>query len=103
MLRSRSHPLTFKERLAVERVRLEKRASQLDPGPERDDLLKKAQQIDTTTQIHDRLGSPGLQPLRECPVPRPVPPAEPLWTRDIASALLRLMAAARYPPQTPPT
>jgi len=54
MLRSRSHPLTFKERLAVERVRLEKRASQLDPGPERDDLLKRAQQID----IHEWLDSP---------------------------------------------
>ena len=32
MLRSRSHPLTFKERLAVERVRLEKRASSWTPG-----------------------------------------------------------------------
>ena len=61
MLRSRSHPLTFKERLAVERVRLEKRASQLDPEPERDDLLKRAQQID----IHEWLDSPrGLHPPR---------------------------------------
>jgi hypothetical protein len=62
MLRSRSHPLTFKERLAVERVRLEKRASQLDPGPERDDLLKRAQQIDTARQIHEWFDSPGLHP-----------------------------------------
>jgi hypothetical protein len=57
MLRSRLHPLTFKERLAEQKVRLEKRASQLDPGPERDDLLKKAQQIDTATQIHEWLDS----------------------------------------------
>jgi hypothetical protein len=64
MLRSRSHPLTFKERLAEQKVRLEKRASQLDPGPERDDLLKKAQEIDTAAHIDEWLNSAGLQAPR---------------------------------------
>jgi len=63
MLRSLSHPQTFKERLAEQKARLEKRASQLDPGPERDDVLKQAQQVDTATHIHEWLNSP-LQPPR---------------------------------------
>ena len=53
MLRSRSHPHTFQERLAEQKARFEKQASQLKPGPERDELLRKAQQIDTATQIHE--------------------------------------------------
>ena len=64
MLRSRSHPQTFGERLAEQKARLEKKASQLNPGPERDDLLKKAKQIDTATHINEWLNSPGLQAPR---------------------------------------
>jgi hypothetical protein len=64
MLRSRSHPHTFPERLAEQKARLEKKASQLKPGPERDDLLKKAQQIDTAAEINEWLNSPGLQAPR---------------------------------------
>ena len=60
MLRSRSHPHTFEERLAEHKARLEKRASELKPGPERDDLLRKAQQIDTAKQIDEWLISPAL-------------------------------------------
>jgi hypothetical protein len=57
MLRSRSHPHTFQERLAEQKSRLEKRTSQLKPGPERDELLRKAQQVDTATQINEWLNS----------------------------------------------
>ncbi len=64
MLRSRSHAQTFQERLAEQKARLEKKASQLNPGPERDDLLKKAKQIDTATHINEWLNSPGLQAPR---------------------------------------
>jgi hypothetical protein len=64
MLRSRSHPQTFEERLAEQKARLEKKASTLKPGPARDDLLKKAQQIDTATHINQWLNSPGLQSPR---------------------------------------
>ena len=53
MLRSRSHPHTFEERLAEQKARLEKKASELEPGPERDDLLRKAQQIDTAKHINE--------------------------------------------------
>jgi hypothetical protein len=64
MLRSRSHPHTFEERLAEQKARLEKKASPLKSGPERDDLLKKAQQIDTAAHINEWLNSPGLQAPR---------------------------------------
>ena len=64
MLRSRSHPHTFQERLAEQKARLEERASQLKPGPARDDLLRKARQIDTARDINEWLNSPGLQAPR---------------------------------------
>jgi hypothetical protein len=64
MLRSRSHPHTFQERLAEQKARLEERASQLKPGPERDDLLRKARQLDTARDINEWLNSPGLQAPR---------------------------------------
>jgi hypothetical protein len=64
MLRSRSHTHTFEGRLAEHKVRLEKKASKLKPGPKRDDLLKKAQQIDTAAHINDWLNSRGLQSPR---------------------------------------
>ena len=60
MLRSRSHPHTFQERLAEQKARFEKQASLLKPGPERDKLLRKAQQIDTARHINEWLNS-GLQ------------------------------------------
>ena len=40
---------------------LKKTASRLRPGPERDYLLKKVQQIDTAMHINEWLSSPGLQ------------------------------------------
>jgi hypothetical protein len=64
MLRSRTHPQTFAERLTDQKARLEKQASKLVPGPERDDLLRKARQIDTARDIDEWLNSPGLQAPR---------------------------------------
>jgi hypothetical protein len=64
MLRSRSHPQTFAERLTDQKARLEKQASRLKPGPEHDDLLRKARQIDTAKDINEWLNSPGLQAPR---------------------------------------
>ena len=61
MLRSRSHPHTFQERLAEQKSRLEKKAATLEPGPERDDVLQKVRQIDTAASITDWLNSPALQ------------------------------------------
>ena len=57
MLRSRSHPHTFQERLDAQKA-LEKKASQLKPGPEREDLLRRAE------QVNEWLNSSGLQPPR---------------------------------------
>jgi hypothetical protein len=64
MLRSRSHPQTFQERLAEQKARFEKQASRLKPGPERDELLRKAQQIDTARHINEWLNSGSLQAPR---------------------------------------
>ena len=58
MLRSTSHPQTFQERLAEHKARLEQKASRLKPGPERDELLRKARQIDTARHINEWLNSP---------------------------------------------
>ena len=59
----RSPPQTFDERLADQKACLEKKASQLKPGPKRDDLLKKAQQIEMAMHINEWLNS-GLQSPR---------------------------------------
>jgi hypothetical protein len=60
----RLHPQTLEERLVEHKARLEKKASRLKPGPERDDILKKAQQIDTAMHMNAWLNSPGLQSPR---------------------------------------
>ena len=59
----RSPPQTFDERLADQKACLEKKASKLKPGSERDELLKKAQQIDTARHINEWLNS-GLETPR---------------------------------------
>jgi hypothetical protein len=50
--------------MAEQKARLEKQASRLEPGPERDDLLRRARQIDTAEHISEWLNIPGLQPPR---------------------------------------
>jgi hypothetical protein len=60
--RSTSHPdSTFEERLAEHKASLELKAARLEPGPKRDELLRKAQQIDTAVHINAWLNSLGLQ------------------------------------------
>lgn len=61
MLRCRSHPHTFQERLAAHKTRLEQKAAGLRPGPERDELLRQVEQIDRAADIHDWLSSPPSQ------------------------------------------
>jgi hypothetical protein len=39
-----------------------KKASELLPGPEKDELLKKAQQADSAAHLDKWVNSPGLQP-----------------------------------------
>jgi hypothetical protein len=50
--------------LAEQKALLEKQASKLAPGSERDDLLRRARQIDTARDIDEWLNSPGLQAPR---------------------------------------
>jgi hypothetical protein len=64
MLRSRSHPQTFQERLAAQKATLEQKAARLEPGPERDELLRQVQQIDTADDINDWLNSSDLRSPR---------------------------------------
>ena len=53
---------SLKDRLASFAEELKVKASELRPGPERDDLLKRARQADTASHIDEWANSPGLQP-----------------------------------------
>ena len=62
MQRRRSVPHTFEENIAAEKAKLEAQVAQLNPGPQRDGLLKKLRQLETASHINEWLSSPGLQP-----------------------------------------
>ncbi|MFK4506857.1 hypothetical protein LPJ38_27870 [Bradyrhizobium daqingense] len=49
-------------RLAAEAERLREQAKLLPPGVARDELLRKARQAETGSQMSEWLRSPGLQP-----------------------------------------
>jgi hypothetical protein len=49
-------------RLAAEAERLREQAGSLPPGPARDEMLRKARQAETGSQMSEWLRSPGLQP-----------------------------------------
>lgn len=53
---------SLKDRLVVFAEEARGKASQLGPGPERDDLLKRARQADTAAHLDDWANSPGLRP-----------------------------------------
>ena len=52
------------ERLIEEARLAREKAKQLPPGPESEDLLRKARAADITAHIDAWLSSPGLQPPR---------------------------------------
>jgi hypothetical protein len=58
------HIRTFPDRLSDFAREARERAEQLPPGPERDELLRKARQADTALHLDDWANSPGLQPPR---------------------------------------
>jgi hypothetical protein len=64
MQRNRPTLHLFGDRLAIEKKRLEAQLAELQPGPERDQLLQKLRQLDTASHINEWLSSPGLQPPR---------------------------------------
>ncbi|MDA9496831.1 hypothetical protein [Bradyrhizobium sp. CCBAU 11357] len=61
--RHRRKPVdTLEARLAAEAERLREQASLLPPGAVRDEILRKARQAETGSQMSEWLRSPGLQP-----------------------------------------
>lgn len=62
MRRRRSAPHTFEENLAAQKAKLEAQVAKLKPGPQREGLLKKIQQLETALHMSEWLASPGLQP-----------------------------------------
>lgn len=64
MQRQRSKPHSFEERLAAEKARLAHEAEGLRPGPAREKLLQKIEQIERASRIDKWLSSPGLQSPR---------------------------------------
>jgi hypothetical protein len=53
---------SLSDRLASFAKSARERAAQLTPGIERDDLLRKARQADTASDLDEWVSSPGLQP-----------------------------------------
>ena len=60
--RPREKQPPLKDRLAAFAEEVRGKAAQLQPGPERDDLLKKARQADTAAHLNEWANSPGLRP-----------------------------------------
>ncbi|WP_454646780.1 hypothetical protein [Bradyrhizobium liaoningense] len=56
------HVETLEARLAAEAERLRQQANSLPPGAARDEMLRKARQAETGSQMSEWLRSPGLQP-----------------------------------------
>jgi hypothetical protein len=56
------HTLPFSARCLQEAERLRAEAKTFQPGPERDQLIRRARQADTAAHIDEWLRSPGLQP-----------------------------------------
>ena len=54
------HQASFEERLADHGRRLEEQAKTLPPGEERDDLMRRARQTETTQHLNEWLTSRGL-------------------------------------------
>jgi hypothetical protein len=57
-----SQDQSFQDRLSAFAADARERAAKLGPGPEQDDLLRKARQADTASHLNEWANSPGLQP-----------------------------------------
>lgn len=59
------HPkLPLQDRLALHALRLKENAQELQPGPQRDDMIRRARHAETALHLDDWLLSPGLRPPR---------------------------------------
>jgi hypothetical protein len=55
---------SLQDRLALHALRLTEEAKGLRPGPERDDVMRRALHAETASHVNEWLLSPGLQPPR---------------------------------------
>jgi hypothetical protein len=55
---------SLKDRLSSFAKQTREKASRLKPGPEKDDLLRRARQADTASHLEEWVNSEGLQPPR---------------------------------------
>jgi hypothetical protein len=62
MKHDQNQQFTLKDRLERFAVAAENRANKVSPGRRRDELVRKARQARTATEICDWLSSPNLQP-----------------------------------------
>jgi hypothetical protein len=53
---------SFADRLCAWAEEVREQAATLPPGPERDNLFRKARQADTASHLDEWANSPGLQP-----------------------------------------
>lgn len=58
------HKLPLQDRLALHTSRLKEEALALQPGPERDAMMRRARQAETGSHVNEWLSPPGLQPPR---------------------------------------
>jgi hypothetical protein len=56
------HASSLQERLADQAQRFREQAKTLPPGPERDELIRKARQAETASHLSEWVASPGLRP-----------------------------------------
>ena len=61
MQRRQSIPHTFEGNIAAEKAKLEAQVAKLNPGPQKDALLRKIRQLDTAAHMSEWLSSPGLR------------------------------------------
>ena len=61
MERSRPTLHLFENRIANEKAKLERLASELKPGPERDNILRKISQLETAARFNEWVSSPSLK------------------------------------------
>jgi hypothetical protein len=56
------HQITLQDRIAMWAKEVREQAAELQPGPERDELLKKVRQAETAMHLDEWANSPELQP-----------------------------------------
>jgi hypothetical protein len=59
---SSKHTASLEERLELMAKHCREKAAKLPPGPEREQMLRKARQAETASHVSEWVASPGLMP-----------------------------------------